>query len=91
MASIKEARGAAHTRILGVGGYWPSRVVTNDEICTWIDSSDEWIRTRTGIATRRWATPEETVVEMSVQAAGGATRGQLRRVAETALRGWPTE
>ncbi|GAA2060228.1 ketoacyl-ACP synthase III [Catenulispora yoronensis] len=72
MAVIKEKRGAAHTRILGVGGYTPSRVVTNEEVCTWIDSSDEWIRTRSGIETRRWATPAETVLEMSVHAAGKA-------------------
>jgi 3-oxoacyl-[acyl-carrier-protein] synthase-3 len=72
MAVIKEAKGAAHTRILGVGGYRPSRVVTNDEVCTWIESSDEWIQSRSGIAERRWATPEETVLEMSVQAAGKA-------------------
>ena len=61
MATIREKQGAAHTRIMGVGGYAPSRVVTNEEVCTWIDSSDEWIRTRSGIAERRWATPEETV------------------------------
>jgi 3-oxoacyl-[acyl-carrier-protein] synthase-3 len=72
MAVIREKQGAAHTRIMGVGGYVPSRVVTNEEVCTWIDSSDEWIRTRSGIETRRWATPEETVLEMSVHAAGKA-------------------
>jgi 3-oxoacyl-[acyl-carrier-protein] synthase-3 len=72
MASIKEARGAAHSRILGVGGYRPSRVVTNEEVCTWIESSDEWIQSRSGIVSRRWATPEETVLEMSVEAAGKA-------------------
>ena len=72
MAVIREKQGAAHTRIMGVGGYVPSRVVTNDEVITWIDSSDEWIRTRSGIAERRWGTPEETVLEMSVQSAGKA-------------------
>jgi 3-oxoacyl-[acyl-carrier-protein] synthase III len=72
MATIKEARGAAHTRILGVGGYRPSRVITNEEVCTWIESSDEWIQSRSGIVERRWATPEETVLEMSVQASGKA-------------------
>ena len=72
MATIREKQGAAHTRIMGVGGYVPSRVVTNEEVCTWIESSDEWIRTRSGIESRRWATPEETVLEMSVAAAGKA-------------------
>jgi len=72
MVTIREKQGAAHTRIMGVGGYVPSRVVTNEEVCTWIDSSDEWIRTRSGIQTRHWATDEETVLEMSAQAAGKA-------------------
>ena len=86
MATIREKQGAAHSRIMGVGGYVPSRVVDNEEVCTWIDSSDEWIRTRSGIETRRWATPEETVLEMSVQAAekalatAGITGDQLGAV-----------
>ena len=57
-----------HARILGVGGYRPSRVVPNSEIVEAIDSSDEWIRTRSGITERRWATAEETVQMMSVAA-----------------------
>jgi 3-oxoacyl-[acyl-carrier-protein] synthase-3 len=64
--------GAAHARILGVGGYRPSRIVTNAEICERIDSSDEWIRERSGIESRRWAAPEESVVDMCVAAAGKA-------------------
>lgn len=72
MVQIKSPVGAPHARILGVGGYRPSRVVTNEEICQTIDSSDEWIRTRTGIEQRRWATPDETVGVMSVSAAGKA-------------------
>jgi 3-oxoacyl-[acyl-carrier-protein] synthase III len=70
--AIRPSTGAPHARILGVGGYRPSRIVTNDEICENIASSDEWIRTRSGIVTRRWATPEETVVSMSVAAGGKA-------------------
>ncbi|MGZ6734184.1 MAG: 3-oxoacyl-ACP synthase, partial [Nocardioides sp.] len=57
-----------HARLMGVGGYRPSRVVPNSEIVEAIDSSDEWIRTRSGITERRWATPEETVQMMSVAA-----------------------
>jgi 3-oxoacyl-[acyl-carrier-protein] synthase-3 len=64
--------GAAHARILGVGGYRPSRIVTNEEICERIDSSDEWIRERSGIESRRWAAPEESVVDMCLAAAGKA-------------------
>jgi 3-oxoacyl-[acyl-carrier-protein] synthase-3 len=69
---IQSPAGAAHARILGVGGYRPSRVITNEQICQVIDSTDEWITTRTGIKERRWATSEETVGMMSVGAAGKA-------------------
>lgn len=69
---INAPTGAAYARILGVGGHRPSRVVTNAEICQRIDSSDEWIRERSGIETRRWAGPDESVIDMSVAAAGKA-------------------
>jgi 3-oxoacyl-[acyl-carrier-protein] synthase-3 len=64
--------GALHARILGIGGYRPARVVTNEEIIQKIDSSDEWIRERTGIVTRHAAAPDETVVDMAVAAADKA-------------------
>ena len=54
------SHGAQFSRILGVGGYRPRRVVDNAEIVTYIDSSDEWIQTRSGIKERRWASPDET-------------------------------
>jgi 3-oxoacyl-[acyl-carrier-protein] synthase-3 len=57
--------GAPHARILGVGAYRPSRVVTNEEICEHIDSSDQWIRERSGIVSRRWAARDETVTDMA--------------------------
>ena len=41
---IAAARGAPHARIVAVGAYRPERVVTNEQICRTIDSSDEWIR-----------------------------------------------
>jgi 3-oxoacyl-[acyl-carrier-protein] synthase-3 len=76
MTTIAKARptlstttGSAHARIWGVGGYRPERVVTNDEICEHIDSSDQWIRERSGIITRRRAAPAETVVDMASAAA----------------------
>ncbi|MFC5720089.1 ketoacyl-ACP synthase III [Streptomyces gamaensis] len=71
-AKIRPAKGAPYARILGVGGYRPTRVVPNEEILKYIDSSDEWIRSRSGIATRHWAGPEETVAAMSVEASGKA-------------------
>jgi 3-oxoacyl-[acyl-carrier-protein] synthase-3 len=72
MTLLKQPVGAAYARILGLGGYRPSRVVTNEEICTRIESSDEWIRERTGIVSRRFARPDESVADMSVEAAGKA-------------------
>lgn len=71
-AAIRPSRGAAHSRIVGVGGYRPRRVVSNAELLNYIDSSDEWIRSRSGIGSRHWAAPDETVAEMSVAAAGKA-------------------
>lgn len=69
---IRPSKGAPYARILGVGGYRPTRVVPNEVILEHIDSSDEWIRSRSGIASRHWAGPEETVAEMSLAAAGKA-------------------
>ncbi len=63
---------APRIQIRGLGVYRPRRVITNEELCTWIDSSDEWIRTRSGITERRWAEPDETLAAMSVQAASAA-------------------
>jgi 3-oxoacyl-[acyl-carrier-protein] synthase III len=67
--TLSTTTGTAYARIWGVGGYRPDRVVTNDEICEHIDSSDEWIRERSGIITRRYAAPAESVVDMASAAA----------------------
>ncbi|HEY0541117.1 MAG TPA: beta-ketoacyl-ACP synthase 3, partial [Actinoallomurus sp.] len=66
---ITPSTGAANASVLGVGAYRPRRVVTNAEILEHIDSSDEWIQTRSGIKERRWADPDETVLMMSTNAA----------------------
>ena len=62
-------------RILAFGGYQPARIVTNDELATSVDTSDEWIRSRVGIASRRIAASDETVADMAVAAAGKALAG----------------
>lgn len=72
VARIAQTTGVAHTAILGLGVYRPARIVTNEEVAGPIDSSDEWIRTRSGIRTRRFADASETVQSMSVAAAKGA-------------------
>ncbi len=71
-ASLSARQGAPFARILGVGGYRPTRVVPNEEILKHIDSSDEWIRSRSGIVTRHWADEDETVAEMALAASGKA-------------------
>ncbi|MBB3036515.1 beta-ketoacyl-ACP synthase III [Hoyosella altamirensis] len=71
---IRAVNGAAHTRILGLGVYRPQRVVPNADIVGAIDSSDEWIQTRSGIRNRRFAGDDETVISMSVAAAEQAIR-----------------
>ncbi|GIF48300.1 3-oxoacyl-[acyl-carrier-protein] synthase-3 [Asanoa ferruginea] len=56
------------SRLLSVGAYRPARVVSNAEICAQIDSTDEWIKRRSGIASRRFADDTETVVSMAAAA-----------------------
>jgi 3-oxoacyl-[acyl-carrier-protein] synthase III len=57
-----------HAALLGLGAYRPRRQVPNSEIVDQIDSSDEWIQQRSGIKSRRFAEPDETVQMMSVAA-----------------------
>jgi len=58
-----------HSRILGLGEYRPARVVTNDDLAQTLDTSDEWIQQRTGIASRHIAGDEDSVVAMASTAA----------------------
>jgi 3-oxoacyl-[acyl-carrier-protein] synthase-3 len=74
---IKVKTGSEST-ILSVGAYRPSRLVPNSEIVDLIDSSDEWIVQRTGIESRRFASADESVVDMAIGAAEQAlTRAKL--------------
>src|SRR5450755_2481920 len=57
---------AAGARILSFGGYQPGNVVTNDDLAVTVDTSDEWIRSRVGIVSRRIAGPDESVTDMAV-------------------------
>jgi len=56
-------------RVAGVGGYVPSKTVTNYELAMMVDTSDEWITKKTGIRERRIAAPEEAPSDMACQAA----------------------
>jgi len=58
-----------YSRISGTGSYLPERVVTNRELESMVDTSDEWIRTRTGIERRHVAAEGETTVDLAEKAA----------------------
>ena len=57
------------TQLAGIGSYLPARVVTNDELAGRVDTSDAWIRERTGIRQRHLAAPHETCAFMATEAA----------------------
>jgi 3-oxoacyl-[acyl-carrier-protein] synthase-3 len=57
------------TVILGTGSYVPSRVLTNEDLSLQVDTTDEWIRTRTGIGERRIADASEATSDLGLHAA----------------------
>ena len=59
-------------QITGWGKCLPQRILTNDDLAKCVDTSDEWIRTRTGIAARRIADSRETTASMAIRAARSA-------------------
>ena len=67
-ATLKASVGAPYARIMSVGSATPSRVLDNDYMCQFIDSSDEWITQRTGIRERRWIAEGETIETLSLEA-----------------------
>lgn len=69
MTTLIQARGAEFTRILGFGAARGDLVVPNDDLVAAIDSSDEWIRQRTGIIERRRASKGLDAVDLAETAA----------------------
>lgn len=63
---------AARIGITGLGTHVPERVMTNDDLAAFVDTSDEWIRERTGIRERRIAAPEEALTDIALPAARAA-------------------
>ncbi|MBK7820449.1 MAG: ketoacyl-ACP synthase III [Tessaracoccus sp.] len=66
---LQSSTGAQYARLLSVGGARGSRVVTNEEMCTMIESTPEWIEQRTGITERRWVADGEDAETLGVEAA----------------------
>ncbi|MGC8962474.1 MAG: beta-ketoacyl-ACP synthase III [Candidatus Bipolaricaulaceae bacterium] len=56
-------------KVTGTGSFLPEKRLTNDELAQFLDTSDEWIRTRTGIRTRHILSPEEIPATMGIRAA----------------------
>ncbi|WP_417556511.1 beta-ketoacyl-ACP synthase III [Microbacterium sp.] len=74
MTTLKQATGAQYTRIYSVGAARGENAVPNDDLIGPIDSSDEWIRQRTGIVTRARAVPETDAIDLSSAAAAEAVQ-----------------
>ncbi len=66
---IGTTNGRGSISITGFGTHVPERVITNDELATMIDTSDEWIMERTGIRQRHVAAPEEALSDICLPAA----------------------
>lgn len=71
-AVLKQTAVTPYSRILGIGGVRGENVVTNDDIAGPINSSDEWIRQRTGIVTRRRAGADTSLLDLAEGAARAA-------------------
>lgn len=74
MAKLKQYETVKFSRIYSLGAARGDLVVTNDDIAEPIDSSDEWIRRRTGIVTRRRASKDLSLMDMAVEASNEAIR-----------------
>jgi 3-oxoacyl-[acyl-carrier-protein] synthase III len=61
--------GILPVRVAGLGAHLPARVVTNDDLAEGLDTSDAWIRSRTGIAQRHVAAPSEATSDLAIAAA----------------------
>src|SRR5262245_44754702 len=73
---------AIRSVLAGVGAYLPERAVSNDELARTVETSDEWIRERTGICQRHIAAPHETAAFMATAAARKALADAEAEAAE---------
>ncbi len=61
-----------YSQITGLGGHLPERALSNDDLRQWIDTSDEWIKSRTGITSRHIAADGELTSDLALPAAKSA-------------------
>jgi 3-oxoacyl-[acyl-carrier-protein] synthase-3 len=86
MTHLKQSTGPAATKILSLGAARGDTVVTNDDIAGPIDSSDEWIRQRTGIIERRRSSANQSALDLAAEASreaierAGITPGEVGAV-----------
>ena len=71
--------------ITGVGGYLPETIVTNDDLAKFVDTTDEWIRERTGIHQRHKAADDQGVSDLATEAAVRALAAAGRSASEIDL------
>ena len=74
MTTLKQYEINRYSRILGYGAARGEVIVPNDDIVEAIDSSDEWIKQRTGIATRHRASENQSVADLAIGAAKDALK-----------------
>ena len=73
------------SRIIGTGSYLPPKIVTNDDLAKRLDTSDEWIRTRTGIRQRHIADPSQGASDLGAEASRAALAAAQVSAAEVDL------
>ncbi len=69
MATLVTPNGHQNVSMLSIGAYRPARLVSNDELCKVMDSSDQWIFERSGIRNRRWISGDEDMRYIAKMAA----------------------
>ena len=74
MKTLNQTKTVEFTRIYALGASRGHQTVTNDDVAGPIDSSDEWIRQRTGIVTRMRADKEQSLMDMAVEASNEAIK-----------------
>src|SRR5437016_12969744 len=68
-SSPRSAKPRRTVSIIGTGSYVPEKILTNEDLSRMVDTSDEWITTRTGIKERRIAAKDENTSDMAAKAA----------------------